>query len=140
MKALSEEKSGGLLWKAFSGLMLVASIGAVAVILLLPHPKQLELPSAVHVTSSEQSVYMRDVCIEGVLYTKSFGLPESAVVGVDGKAQECSGGHPNFAGLGHRFRLVCRDGVEYVKMRTNREDGLFVRYDTDTQLPRRCGA
>lgn len=139
MDRFSETKSGGLLWRGFSSLMVLAGIGTAAFILLSPRPLQLELPAGVHITSSKQNTYMRDVCIEGVLYSKSFGLPEAAVVGVDGKAQQCTGGHASFASLENRYRFICRDGVEYVKMRAHREDGLFVRYDTDTRLPRRCG-
>lgn len=135
----TENKTGGLLWRGLSGIMLLGSAAALAYILISPRAVQLELPSAVHIALSKHNTYMRDVCIEGVLYSSGFGLPETAVLGADGKAQRCSGGKAGLADLGYRFRLVCRDGIEYVKMRAHREDAMFVRYDTDSLLPKRCG-
>ncbi len=119
--------------------MLVGAIGTLVFIVMTPHPRKLELPAGVHIESSKRNTYMRDVCIEGVLYSKSFGLPEAAVVDAKGKARQCEGGHPTFAGLEARYRFVCRDGIEYVQMSAHRSDSMFVRYDTDLLFPRHCG-
>lgn len=128
------------LWKrVLMGVFAVVGVLLIIKIFNAPYERNYEQGSIIYEGPESHGGWMWDECVEGVLYSKNMAsLPMAAVLDQKGQARRCSDGKRELKDFRARYHLICRDGVEYVRMREHRQYTLFVRYDAASLLPRQC--